>query len=159
MKGLQAFCNLRKSSPGTSNKRLRQVKLTFLWFMTITFCFITLLFIFISIWTVLGNISNTLKILREINVVRHFKVSTYFRSQIKLFLNERECSLYMCWILINVIFWTPVKGLFSLSLKVRIPNQQKQKLFCWALFLPQKHYFRPFQKSVTKGIYRKDCLP
>jgi len=25
MKGLQAFCNLRKSSPGTSNKRLRQV--------------------------------------------------------------------------------------------------------------------------------------
>lgn len=29
MKGLQAFCSLRKSSPGTSNKRLRQVRWNF----------------------------------------------------------------------------------------------------------------------------------
>lgn len=64
MKGLQAFCNLRKSSPGTTNKRLRQVKLNFLWFVIVMFCFITLLLIFISIWAVL-YISNTLEFLKR----------------------------------------------------------------------------------------------
>lgn len=159
MKGLQAFCNLRKSSPGTTNKRLRQVKLNFLWFVIVMFCFITLLLIFISIWAVL-YISNTLEFLKKRLIFSDILKPCFHLALVAgesyFLLKENVLHTPTEYVVHNAIFCIHIKGFLSSILNNNTKQQNHSVGHFHYLFL-WKSISAYFNKEI-KSPYWKDHL-